>query len=84
MFLTRMLPFSKLRTINRIFHTPKNEAGNYLVGRNRHGSSTYLVTQSVSLHWLTRVSRSSSLCGRTVINSIVLRLAQNSLLAGST
>jgi hypothetical protein len=69
--------------ITDIFHMLKNKARNYSVDRNKHGTSTYLVTQSVSLHWLTRVSRSSSLCGRTVINSRVLRLAQNSLLAGS-
>lgn len=38
----------------------------------------------VFLHWLTSVSLSSSLCGRTVMSSKVFGLAQNSLLAGST
>lgn len=46
--------------------------------------STYLVTHMVFWHWLTSVSLSSSLCGRTVISSNVLGLAQNSLLTGST
>lgn len=46
--------------------------------------SQFLVTQSVSLHRLTRVSRSSSLCGLTVISSNVLGRAQNSRFAGST
>lgn len=45
---------------------------------------SYFVTHSVSLHWLTRVSLSSSLCGRTVMSSKVLGRAQNSLFAGST
>lgn len=45
--------------------------------------STYFVTHNVSLHWLTRVSLSSSLWGRTVISSKVLGRAQNSLLTGS-
>lgn len=45
---------------------------------------SYFVTHSVSLHWLTRVSLSSSLCGLTVMSSKVLGRAQNSLFAGST
>lgn len=45
---------------------------------------TYLVTHMVLWHWLTSVSLSSSLCGRTVMSSSVLGLAQNSLLTGST
>lgn len=66
--------------------SPRKEPGgqSWASLRGRFVARTYLVTQSVSLHWLTRVSRSSSLCGRTVTNSKVLRLAQNSLLAGST
>lgn len=44
----------------------------------------YVVTHMVFLHWLTRVSLSSSLCGLTVISSKVLGRAQNSRLAGST
>lgn len=45
---------------------------------------THLVTHMVSWQWLTRVWRSSSLCGRTVMTSRVLGRAQNSLLTGST
>ncbi len=45
---------------------------------------SYVVTHSVSLHWLTRVSRSPSLCGLTVMSSKVLGRAQNSRFAGST
>lgn len=47
-------------------------------------TGSYFVTHSVSLHWLTRVSLSSSLCGLTVMSSKVLGRAQNSLFAGST
>lgn len=42
------------------------------------------MTHIVSLHWLTSVSLSFSLCGLTVISSNVFGLAQNSLLTGST
>lgn len=45
---------------------------------------SYFVTHMVFLHWLTRVSLSSSRCGLTVISSKVLGRAQNSRLAGST
>ena len=46
--------------------------------------SAYFVTHMVFWHWLTRVSRSSSLWGLTVMSSRVWGLAQNSRLAGST
>lgn len=49
-----------------------------------HRMGTYFVTHMVFLHWLTKVSLSSSLCGLTVISSKVLGRAQNSRLAGST
>lgn len=47
-------------------------------------AGSYVVTHMVFLHWLTRVSLSSSLCGLTVISSKVLGRAQNSRFAGST
>lgn len=42
------------------------------------------MTHMVLWQWLTSVSRSSSLCGRTVMTSRVLGRAQNSRLTGST
>lgn len=45
---------------------------------------THLVTHKVFWHWVTSVSLSSSLWGRTVISSRVLGRAQNSRFTGPT
>lgn len=48
------------------------------------GGGTHLVTHKVFWHWVTSVSLSSSLWGRTVISSRVLGRAQNSRFTGPT